>query len=371
MNKVLFATNLPSPYRVDFFNEIGKKCDLTVLFERKTSAERDEKWKGETAENYREVFLDLVPVGADRSKGSALRKYIMTHKFDALVFTNYVSTSVMEAIAYCRFKRIPYIIEYDGGFNKKDKLPQRMLKKFLLGGAKAHFTTCELHKQYLCSLGIAESKIRKYPFSSVHEAEISAAGILSDAERCAVRARLGVKERKVVLAVGQFIHRKGFDILMDAMPSLPPDTGVYIIGGIPTDEYIRKKQQLKLHNLHFVRFLTKHELYPYMQMADVLVMPTREDIWGLVVNEAMAFGLPVVSSDQCIAGLEMITNGENGYIVPTDDPAALAKSIAQVLQDPKRLQVMREKAQQKAIEYTIESMVKSNIDHLRAVLYKT
>src|SRR5699024_3120969 len=103
------------------------------------------------------------------------------------------------------------------------------------------------------------------------------------------------------------------------------------------------------NNLHFVEFLTREELYPHMQMADVLAMPTREDIWGLVVNEAMAFGLPVVSSDQCIAGLEMISDGENGYIVPVDDPAALAEKIGCVLEDPKRLHAMREKAQQKAL----------------------
>lgn len=362
--KVVFATNIPSPYRVDFFNELGKMCDLTVLFERKLSSERDEKWKGEAAKNYREVYLDLVPVGVDRSKGAALRKYIMSHKYDVLILSNYVSESVMEAIAYCRIKKMPYIVEYDGGFNKKDHFIQRIIKKLLLCGAKAHLTTCELHKRYLCSLGIAESKISKYPFSSVHEAEIRSAAILSDEKRCEVRARLGVKEHKVVLAVGQFIRRKGFDILMDAMLSLPPDTGVYIIGGVPTNEYLEKKKQLKLENLHFVNFLSKKELYPYWQMADVFAMPTREDIWGLVVNEAMAFGLPVVSSDQCIAGLEMITNGENGYIVPSDNPTALAEKILQVLEDPQKLLDMREKAQRKAAEYTIESMAKSNMEYI-------
>ena len=42
--KVLFITNIPSPYRVDFFNELGKMCDLTVLFERKDALDRDTKW---------------------------------------------------------------------------------------------------------------------------------------------------------------------------------------------------------------------------------------------------------------------------------------------------------------------------------------
>ena len=50
----------------------------------------------------------------------------------------------------------------------------------------------------------------------------------------------------------------------------------------------------------------------YYQAADMLVFPTREDIWGLVINEAMANGLPTVSTDKCVAALEMIKQGENG-----------------------------------------------------------
>ena len=55
--KVLFLTNIPSPYRADFFNEFGKLCDLTVTYEGLTSTERDSKWVGEKAVNYKPVFL--------------------------------------------------------------------------------------------------------------------------------------------------------------------------------------------------------------------------------------------------------------------------------------------------------------------------
>ena len=96
--KVLFCTNLPSPYRVDFFNELGKHCNLTVCYERKSSSERDEKWVGTKAQTYTEIYLDLIPVGADKSRGSALRKYIASHSFDQLILTNYASPASMEAI---------------------------------------------------------------------------------------------------------------------------------------------------------------------------------------------------------------------------------------------------------------------------------
>ena len=50
--KVLFMTNVPSPYRVDFFNELGKLCDLTVYFEKKSSDERNDIWKEYRLEVY-------------------------------------------------------------------------------------------------------------------------------------------------------------------------------------------------------------------------------------------------------------------------------------------------------------------------------
>ena len=61
--------------------------------------------------------------------------------------------------------------------------------------------------------------------------------------------------------------------------------------------------------------------------ADAFVLPTREDIWGLVINEAMAYGLPVVTTDRCNAGLELIKNNVNGYVVHVDDKGELAKKL--------------------------------------------
>jgi len=55
--KVLYITNIPSPYRVDFFNELSKSCELTVVYESKRSKERNAQWVGEAEGTYRAVFL--------------------------------------------------------------------------------------------------------------------------------------------------------------------------------------------------------------------------------------------------------------------------------------------------------------------------
>lgn len=151
--------------------------------------------------------------------------------------------------------------------------------------------------------------------------EVKCVEMLRNIIRWIAQKSLGLKSERVVISVGQFIHRKGFDILLNAAPAI--DADVYIIGGKPEADYT----ELASSNVRFVDFLTKDELKTYYRAATVYAMPTREDIWGLVVNEALSYGLPVVSSDKCVAGLELIKPSLNGYIVPVEDSQALAAAI--------------------------------------------
>ena len=87
----------------------------------------------------------------------------------------------------------------------------------------------------------------------------------------------------------------------------------------------------------------------------MFVLPTREDIWGLVINEAMANGLPVITTDKCNAGLAMVSD-KNGAIVPVDSIDSLASSLKHILSDDnKRLQMGKESLNV-IRNYTIENM---------------
>lgn len=368
--KVLFSTNVPSPYRVDFFNELGKYCDLTVCFERASASDRDSKWKGAEFVNFNAVQLELKSYREDRSKGNALRDYIKNHDYDILIFTNYVSPATMKAISYCRMHKKKYYIEYDGGFFKKDGFVQGIIKKYLLGGAAGHFTTCEEHIKYLKSLGINESLIWKYPFTSVTEEDLSKAqSILSEGKEN-IKKRLGINEEKVVLSVGRFIECKGFDILLKAASKIDRSVGVYIVGGEPTEEYLNLQKELKLDNVHFVGFMSKELLAEYYTASDLYVMTTRGDVWGLVINEAMAHGLPVVSSDACIAALEMVKEGENGYIVPSEDVEAFSNSMNAILSIEGTAKSFSEKSKEVVRQYTIEKMAQRHLEIFKEIMGK-
>lgn len=175
--------------------------------------------------------------------------------------------------------------------------------------------------------------------------------------------------RKIAITVGQFIHRKGFDVLLNAWTKCSKECNLYIIGAEPTEEYLDIKKKLRLENVYFEGFKTKKELKCYYQAADLFVLPTREDIWGLVVNEAMANGLPVITTDKCVAGLELIKNGFNGYIVPANNASLLSKKINQLIEDDELRRKMAINSLNTISEYTIENMAKVHDKTLRECIW--
>lgn len=172
--------------------------------------------------------------------------------------------------------------------------------------------------------------------------------------------------RKVAITVGQFIYRKGFDVLLRAWAKVDSEYELYIIGAQPTVEYKEIREKLQLSNVHFEGFKTKEQLKSYYQAADLFVFPTREDIWGLVINEAMANGLPVITTDKCVAGLELIENGKNGYIVPANNDAELANKIIEILQNDAEREEMARHSLEQIGNYTIENMVDAHLKVLKS-----
>ena len=189
---------------------------------------------------------------------------------------------------------------------------------------------------------------------------------VSKEEKAGLREELGIEEPLVVVSVGQFIHRKGYDVLLNSCVGLNKDIGVYIIGSEPTEEYTAFKKQHNLDNVHFVGFKKKDELKKFYSAADLFVLPTREDIWGLVINEAMAYGLPVITTDKCIAGMELVDKN-NGAIVPVEDSIALQNAIVDILSDNDKLHSMAVVSSDRIRKYTIEEMAKVHADIIKEI----
>ncbi|MDN5372919.1 MAG: hypothetical protein PWR19_1965 [Carnobacterium sp.] len=365
--KVLWLANIPSPYRVDFFNEIGKHCELTVLFEKKVSDERDESWMDYKFLNFKGVILKGKSTGVDNAFCPGVFNYLKKKKYDINIVTNYSTPTGIFAIEIMKAKNISYIIEGDGGFTKSKKGVKENIKRHLIKNATYWFSTSDKHKDYYLSYGAIEKNIYKYPFTSIKEKDILKSSI-SKVQKDKIKNKLRIKEERVILSVGQLIYRKGYDILIEAAQKINNDIGIYIIGGNPSDELLALKKNLNVENVYFIDFKSKEELKNYYYSADLFVLPTREDIWGLVINEAMAYGLPVITTDKCISGLELVVNYENGFIIPTNDSLVLSEKITEIFENNNLIEKMSKSNRVKIMEYTIESMAEVHLNYFKKIL---
>lgn len=352
--KILFLSNVPSPYRVDFFNELGKYCDLTVVFEKKTSDERDESWKKYSFTNFKGVFLKGKSVSVDSAFCPGIIKFVKDKSYKEIICTNFTTPTGMLAVQYMKTHKIPYYLECDGGFPKNGKGFKERIKKHFISGAKGYFSTGKYCDDYYLAYGAERSKLIRYPFTSVKNSDVLG-NCYSIEKKILLRQELNMVEDKIIVTVGQFVPRKGFDILLKASCTLPENVGIYFIGGTPTQEYMDIVQNKT--NIHFVGFKKTDELKKIYLAADFFVLPTREDIWGLVINEAMSYGLPVITSDKCGAGQELIKNGENGFIVPVDNISELEDRLNELLSDSNKCKAFGDKSLDIVKNYTIENMV--------------
>lgn len=367
--KVLFLTNVPSPYRVDFFNELGRYCELTVAFEGENATDRDKKWRAAEVRNFKAVFLKGIRTKSDQFLCLDIFK-VIKDGFDRIVVGGYSTPTGMLAIEFMRLHRIPFWIEADGGMISQDSAIKDQVKKHFISAASGWFSSGKVTTDYFVHYGANANKVYTYPFTSL-KAEDIAADTPTMEEKNYLRDKLKLRN-KVVLTVGRFSYRggygKGFDVLLKAMQYMPNEYSLYIVGDEPTEEFLQMKEKLGAKNVFFVSFKTKEELKEYYKAADVFCLQTRGDVWGLVINEAMANGLPVITTDRCVAGLELVENDVNGYIVPVEDSEILAEKISYVLKNDDVRKKMAQNSLKKIKDWTIENMAKCHGEVLDSVI---
>ena len=358
--RVLFVTNIPVPYRIDFYNELGKKVDLTVVFEAKGAADQGIKFNYNFDEinNFKAIFLSDGNIKENKINWSVFKA--IKGNYDKIVLTSYSYMTEMALLIYFKFKRVPYYLSSDGGIIKyKEQKLRKWYKTFLISGAKGYFSPSDMSDKYLEYYGAKKNVIYRYPFTS-YKKKNQIEGIITDIEKEKIKTKLNIKEKYLVLGVGQFIYRKGWDLLLKAMEGISDEVALCLIGGKPTEEYKRIVAEKKLQHVYFMDFMKSEELSEYYKAADLFVLPTREDIWGLVINEAMNYGLPVITTTACVAGQELVKNYKNGFILniknENEMTCELNEKICLIFETSGMKQQMGKESLKVIEKYSIENM---------------
>jgi glycosyltransferase involved in cell wall biosynthesis len=157
--------------------------------------------------------------------------------------------------------------------------------------------------------------------------------------RAQLRERFGIaSSAPVVLFAGKLIDKKQPLRLIEAFARVrrERDCALLIAGDGPLREQARQVvDALHLPDVHFAGFLNQSELPEAYAVADIFVLPSKmHETWGLVVNEAMNFRLPVVVTDKVGCAVDLVRQGASGFIVPHTSTAALASAIGRLVDDP-------------------------------------
>ena len=355
MKKVLIVFNHPAPYKVRLFNELSKSFDLHVIFERDSASDRNKDFYFENKYNFTTHHVGGIKVGRENLISCAVKKHLINNKYDLVIMNGYSQFSEMSAIRYLKKHHVPYVLYINGGTLKaRECFIRKSLKKHYISGAKCYFSPDEQSNKYLVYYGAKESEILNYPYSTIYESEI----VKEKPNKQELRKKLSLNFDKVFVSSGQLIKRKNYLSLVNEWANMPKTFGLVLIGdGKQRKEIENKIKQLNLNNVKITGFLKRDEMFEYFKSADAFLFPSKEDIYGHVINEAFSQGIPVISTNKVNSATKLIKDGKNGYLLDK----LVGKNLEEAVEKVLKLDSFNS-CVEVAKENTIEKMAKRHIE---------
>lgn len=345
--KILWHTSYPAPYRSDFYDKLASYCDITVVYESLRDDERNEKWFKEDTSKVKIVNLQTMPNKLQRLL--YLNRLMKESDFDYVFNSTYTRLYGMAVSRLANFYHLPLVLEADGGIPGKTGIIKKIIKHEF-DKADYFLSSSKYTDDYFIYYGGKKEKIYPFTFTSLTQQDLIQ------------NATSGCKnnDKFTILSVGQIVHRKGYDLLIQAMADFP-NVQCNIVGGSATQELKDLMAKYHVNNVHFIDFMKKEELSRYYKQADLFVFPTREDIWGLVINEALSFNLPILSSDNCVAAKYFMDEYECGQLFKCKDIEDLKLKLNAMINNEVQLEKYRQETIKAIATNTIEQMV---LDHV-------
>ena len=352
--KITFVTQNMAPFRMQWLDELSHYYDIDVFHLNDYHESVNKNYLAYNPQNI-SVFSDYYTIFGIKIHNN---RRITRNKKDILILDGYGFAGQVLLIMILKLLGIKFMLSLDGGFiPQKENWLKRSLKKFCLNAPAAFLSTSEQTDDFIRHYCHKQPPIYRHYFSSLYLDDLHLPTI---DEKLYYKKKLNLKDKFVVIAVGRFVPLKAMDRLLKAMSYMDDDACLVLAGGNPTEEYLDIVCNYPKGKVEFVGFKSKEELKEYYYAADVFATASRNEVWGLVVGEAMAYGLPVISSDKCNAALAMIGD-ENGLIVRDDEPRTYAECFSELKRDPARREIMGKKNYEKIYKYTIEESTKNDV----------
>lgn len=364
MKKILFVFNHPAPYKVRFLNELAKFYDLTVIFERNGNKDRSKSFYFENKYAFKQVHIKGVKLGNENFISNGVKSHLKHNKYDLVIMNGYSTLCEMKALNFIKKHHIKYAFYINGGIiNKDESSLKRKIKTHFIKGADFYFSPDEESNKYLVYYGADKNKIFNYAYSTIYEKEIVSKALSKD-EKIRERKNLHIPFENVFVSSGQLIERKNYLKLISVWKDLPNNYGLYIFGDGKQRARIQKYiKDNNVQNVMLEGFKNKEEMFKFFRISDAFVFPSKEDIYGHVINEAFSQGLPVISTTNVNSAKKLIKSKVNGEFINSVCKKELTDAINVALKND-----LSKEAIKTAKENTIEKMLKDHIEALEGVL---
>lgn len=342
--RLVILTEIISPYRIPLFNALAQhaEVDLHVIFLAETDPilrqwqvyKEEIQFSHQVLPSWRKrlgKYNWLLNRGVVRALVASAPDVILCGGY------NYIAS--WQALLWARGRNIPFFLwsESTQQDQRRGHALVELLKTEFLRKCRGLVVPGRSAQEYARTLQIDEGRIFTAP-NAVDNDLFSQAAAAARQNAAACRAELSLPER-YFLFVGRLVRDKGVFELLSAYAkldqSMRQQIGLVFVGdGASRRELEAAAARIAPGVIRFAGFAQRDQLATYYALADMLILPTYTDPWGLVVNEAMACGLPIILSRAAGCAAELVRENWNGLLVPPRDVSSLTLAMRSLADQP-------------------------------------
>ena len=378
----------PIQYYVPWYRALAKVLDLQVFFcDRQTAQGQaaagfgvEFEWDIPLLEGYEHQFLENVSKSPDVSSFNgcdtpAINSLIKQGKFDAFVVQGWYVKSFWQAMWACFSGHTPLLVRGDSQLSTPRNPIWRLVKypifRSFIPRFDGYLVVGERSRQYYIHYGGRTDRMFFAPHA-VDNDFFSERAVKLGSDRTALRKTWGLPNDSIVfLFAGKLIPKKRPMDFVQAIKMAATENGK-IFGLIAGDGPLRAEIEKAISDekipMAFTGFLNQSEMPKGYAASDAIVLPSDGgETWGLVINEAMASGIPAIVSDKVGCGPDLVIPDATGEIFACGDVESLANTLIRWSVDQNRIRQFGKNAKERVAIYSLESAVNGTMTALQNI----
>ena len=345
--RISIITLLPSPYQRDLFEALASRgdVDLTVYYLESTMP--DASWPGQAKEALLAPYEHVLPGVWVSLRGARIHFHRRVPRFDSedyVIMSNYTSFTA-QWLMRSRLRGRRWL--FWGEILREQEVSWRKSAQEMLLAPLYRATA-------IVGMGSVAERDYRRRFPSLRHFSIPYYCDISSFSGSAVDLRS--EGQMCFCFCGQMIHRKGVDLLLAAFQRLINDgfdVKLLLIGReAMLPGFLNEITPETRSHISYAGFQPTEKLPEFFARSDIFVLPSRHDGWGVVINQAVGAGLPVLTSDAAGAGFDLVEHNVNGLRFAAGDVNALYDAMKRACSSRELLRSWREASRRKAITIT-------------------